>query len=77
MNASPLSRFDRGRLTFDNSLERQQRKHDMESAIKKEKDTKQSVSIGGASAVTRSLVGQFFAIWFRVRLAQRRSKYVG
>ena len=31
-----------------------------------EKDAKQSVSIGGASAITRSLVGQFLAVWFRV-----------
>ncbi|CCG83237.1 putative Mitochondrial carrier protein [Taphrina deformans PYCC 5710] len=38
----------------------------MEKLDKKEKDAKQSVSIGGASAVTRSLVGQFLAVWFRV-----------
>lgn len=38
----------------------------MEVSSKKERDAKQSVSIGGASAVTRSLVGQFLAVWFRV-----------
>lgn len=36
------------------------------SIEKKERDAKQSVSIGSASAVTRSLLGQFLALWFRV-----------